>query len=100
MKTIRIVRRVACSLAGLAAVALAAFPPAVAAAFATHVPPPGMGDPGKQQVPPAAHVVVVGGMPSWQIALIAAGAAVVAALLAVVAYRAWAARRHVAAPSA
>jgi LPS O-antigen subunit length determinant protein (WzzB/FepE family) len=39
-------------------------------------------------------------MPGWQIALIAAGVAVVAAVLAVLADRAWAARRHVAAPSA
>jgi hypothetical protein len=100
MNTIRIIRRLACTLAGLAAATLVAFPPAAPAAFATHVPPPGMGDPGKQQVPPAVHVVVAGGMPGWQIALIAAGAAVVAAVLAVLADRAWAARRHVAVPSA
>jgi hypothetical protein len=38
-------------------------------------------------------VTVVGGMPGWQIALIAIGAALVAALVAVLAYRAWTARR-------
>jgi len=39
-------------------------------------------------------VTVVGGMPGWQIALIAIGAALVAALVAVLAYRAWTARRQ------
>jgi hypothetical protein len=44
-------------------------------------------------------VTVAGGMPGWQIALIAIGAALVAALVAVLAYRAWTARRQpVAAP--
>jgi hypothetical protein len=33
-------------------------------------------------------------MPGWQIALIAAGAALLAAAVAVLAYRAWAARRR------
>jgi hypothetical protein len=40
------------------------------------------------------HTVVAGGMPGWQIALIAAGAALLAAVLAVIADRARAARRH------
>jgi hypothetical protein len=39
------------------------------------------------------HTVVVGGTPGWQIALIAAGAALLAATVAVLAYRAWTARR-------
>jgi len=39
-------------------------------------------------------VTVAGGMPGWQIALIAIGAALVAAVVAVLAYRAWAARRQ------
>jgi hypothetical protein len=39
-------------------------------------------------------VTVVGGMPGWQIALIAIGAALVAALVAVLAYRAWTTRRQ------
>jgi hypothetical protein len=47
------------------------------------------------QTSPAAPVVtVVGGMPGWQIALIAIGAALVAAVCAVLAYRAWTARRQ------
>jgi hypothetical protein len=40
------------------------------------------------------RTVVTGGMPGWQTALIAAGAALLAAGLAVIADRAWAARRH------
>ena len=43
--------------------------------------------------------MTAGGMPGWQIALIAAGAAVLAALLAVTADRIRAARRHMTAPS-
>jgi hypothetical protein len=47
------------------------------------------------QTSPAAPVVsVVGGMPGWQIALIAIGAALVASVCAVLAYRAWTARRQ------
>ncbi len=55
------------------------------------VPPP--------QVPAQIHTVIVGGMPGWQIALITAGTAVLAAILAVAADRARAARRHAPAPS-
>src|SRR5262249_57797612 len=40
------------------------------------------------------YTVVVGGMPGWQIAVIAAGAALLAATAAVVVYRAWAGRRN------
>jgi hypothetical protein len=43
------------------------------------------------------HTVVVGGMSGWQIALIAVGAALAAATVAVLAVRAWAARRQAAA---
>ena len=40
------------------------------------------------------RTVVVGGMPGWQIALIAIGAALLAATAAVLAYRAWTTRRQ------
>jgi hypothetical protein len=43
--------------------------------------------------PVPVHAVVVAGMPSWQIALIAAAAALIAATVAVLAGRARAARR-------
>jgi hypothetical protein len=46
-------------------------------------------------VPAHAHALVTGGMPGWQIALIAAGAALLAAALAVTIYRMRAARRRV-----
>lgn len=67
------------------------------AAMATIVPPPGGGSSilpsAPSQVAPQA-VIVAGGMPGWQITLIALGAALVAAVLAVLAYRAWSGRRQ------
>jgi hypothetical protein len=65
----------------------------------THlIPDPGGGSE-QHQYPAAAaavqvHTVVVGGMPGWQIALLAIGAALLAATVAVVADRARAARRE------
>jgi hypothetical protein len=80
------IRRLAAALAGLAA-ALLAFAAAAPAALASLPPLP----PGLNKHPPAnlpavpvpAHTVVVGGMPGWKIALIAAMIAVVTAILAV-----------------
>ena len=87
----RPVRSLAGILAALAAALLAAAA-AAPAAFARPAPP---------SVPvPAPTVVVAGGMPGWQIALIAVAAAVVAAAVAVILDRARATRRHQAAPSA
>ena len=117
MKPIRHIRRFAAALAGLACawLGLAVAAPAVFAAI--RVPPPSGGSagiilppvpPGWNKHPPLPvlgpnragypsvshlHTVVVGGMPGWQIALIAIGAALVAATAAVLAYRAWTARR-------
>jgi hypothetical protein len=57
------------------------------------LPPPG--DPGTRPahpVDPVVRTMVVGGMPGWQIALIAIAASLVAAAAAVLAYRAWAIR--------
>ena len=54
------------------------------------LPPPG--DPGTlpaHPVYPVVRTMVVGGMPGWQIALIAIVAAAVAAAAAVLGYRAW-----------
>jgi len=45
-------------------------------------------------LPAPAHSMVAGGMPGWQVALIAAGAALLGAALAVIVYRARAARRR------
>jgi len=86
------IRRATAALTGLALVilGLAAAP----AAFARVVPASGSdGVTAPAAVPAVTRVVVVGGMPGWQIALIAAGAALIAAALAVLADRARAAHR-------
>jgi hypothetical protein len=82
-----------------AAGALLAFTAASPAALATRVPPPG-GPPGHpvKHVPTAPadiHTVVIGGTPGWQITLIAIGAALAAAVIAVMLDRAWTAHRRV-----
>jgi hypothetical protein len=91
----RPVRRLSGILAGLAATLLAAATVAPAA-FAEPMPPVGGGDVVVAPSPPP--IVVTGGMPGWQIALIALGAAVLAAAVAVFLDRARTARRHQAAP--
>ena len=54
------------------------------------LPPPGdPGTPPAQSVDPVVRMIVVGGMPGWQIALIAIAASLLAATAAVLAYRAW-----------
>jgi hypothetical protein len=66
----------------------------VPAAFATELVRDPPGGAGPAPVPaPAVRVVTVGGMPAWQITLIAVGAALVAAIAAVVLDRALAARQ-------
>lgn len=84
------IRRLLAALATLAS-ALLAFTAAAPAALAIRVPPPG----GSRFHParPATVTVVAGGMPGWQIALIAVGAALLAATVALVVDRARAARR-------
>ena len=94
----RPIRRLASALTALATALLAATA-AAQAAFALPVPPVGGGD-GTVPSPPPVQTVIVGGMPGWQIALIAVAAAVVAAAVAVLLDRARAARRHQPAPSA
>ena len=116
---IRRIGRIAAALAGLACACLGL---AVAAptAFAHPIPPPGGGGmpaawvreallhgedlapvSGSGSIPSSAApavipTVVVGGMPGWQIALIAAGAALLAATVAVLADRVRAAHRQTA----
>jgi hypothetical protein len=95
------VRRLVGILTGLAASLVAAI--AIApSAFAMVDPPPGplsRFEPQPvanlhPQVPVHTHPAVAIGMPGWQIALIAVGAAIVAAALAVLLDRALATRRH------
>jgi hypothetical protein len=89
------IRRLTCALAALAT-ALLGIAAAAPAAFARPIPPaPGRDAAG---LPPPVHTVIIGGTPGWQIALIAVVAAVVAAAVAVLLYRA--AHRHQPAPSA
>jgi hypothetical protein len=94
-------RRFAAVLAAVTC-ALLASAGVVPAAFARMLPDGG--PPYRQDLPGAQataqiHAVASGGMPGWQITLIAAGTAVLAAVLAVTADRARAVRRHAPAPS-
>ena len=100
MNPLRHIRRIAGVLVGLAAALLAS---GATPAFAMRVPDPQQPYPAASltpaQVPAQIHTVtrtiVAGGMPGWQIALIVAGAALLAAAVAVLADRARAARRRV-----
>jgi len=80
-RPLRPIRHMAGALATLTAALLVAVTVAPAA-FADPIPPL-EGRTGPTLAPPEVHTIVVGGMPGWQIALIAAGAAVLAAVLAV-----------------
>ena len=88
-----LIRRVIVILAGLTG-SLLALSTGAPAAFAYVIPSQG----GTKGSPPA-QAIVTGGMPGWQITLIAAAAAVLAATGAVFLDRARAARRHQTAPS-
>jgi hypothetical protein len=103
MNRIRHVRRLSAALAGLAGALLAvAAPPAALARPGpprpwqlqhqpVHSLPPGW----NKHPPLPAHIqaAATGGMPGWQVTLIAAAAVVLAAVLAVMVYRIRAARR-------
>jgi len=87
MNTIRRIGAAVATLAG-AVLALAVASPA----FARPWPPPGVPTaPADTQT--TVRVITTGGMPGWQIALIAAAAALIAAALAVLLDHAWTARR-------
>jgi heme A synthase len=94
MNPIRTIRRLACMLTGLAA-ALAAAVAGAPAAFAQPSPPPGQ-PADVVRFGPVAHAFngVTGDMTGWQIALIAVGAAILGAIVAVLLDRARAARGH------
>jgi hypothetical protein len=87
-----------CPMAGVLAVLATALPAAATTLAALALPVLSMGGDGTVQPLPV-RTIVVGGMPGWQIALIAAGAAVVAATSAVLVDRARADRRHLTAPN-
>lgn len=85
MHPIQHIRRFAAALAGLSAV-LVAF--SATPAFAEVVPPPGDGPAVAPQHLVPVHAVATGGMPGWQITVIAVGAALLAATVAVLLDRA------------
>jgi hypothetical protein len=91
------IRRIIAALAGLAAT-VTVFAATGPAASAMHVPVPGQlgTDPANHAavIPARIQTVVTGGMPGWQIALIAAAAALLGAVLAVLLDRAFTARRR------
>jgi hypothetical protein len=98
MKHIHRVRRQIAIVAGLAVawLGLATAAPAAFAQTAMIPIPTGDGsnaDPGSA-VQTVTRTVVVGGMPGWQIALIASGAALLTAAAAVAVYRALSMRRQ------
>jgi ABC-type cobalamin transport system permease subunit len=95
MKLIKHWRRIAIVFGGLGAT-LAALAGSASAATGM-LPASGGGGTGTVAAVP---VVVAGGMPGWQIALIAVGAALVAAVVAVLLDRARLARRPLAAKTA
>jgi len=99
MNRIRHIRRLIEVLAALAG-ALLGLGALTPAAFAGPITLPPHGDGGSAAGTGPVHTVIVGGMPGWQIALIAAGAAVLAAAVAVSADRARAARRQALSPAA
>jgi hypothetical protein len=81
------IRRILAAVATLAGAVLAT---ATTTAVHASLPPHGGGPAG---TPVPARVIATGGMPGWQITLIAASAALAAATLAVLLDRAWAARK-------
>ena len=89
-------RRIFAAVATLAGGVLALAAGMAAPAYAMHVPQPGehgRSGPGTPVYVTPVHVIAGGGMPGWQITLIAVGAALAAAALAVLLDRAWAARK-------
>ena len=104
MSRIQYIRRIASVLTGFAAALMAAVMggPAAFAATRTYPPPePPAGPP--PRVGPVVHTyagVTGSGMAGWQIALIAVGAAIVGAAVAVLVYRAREARHHLRATAA
>jgi hypothetical protein len=85
----------------LAAVAtLAGTVAALATASAAYASLPPHGGSGGGGAPTTVPVIAAGGMPGWQITLIAVGAALVAGAVAILADRSWTARKAHAATTA
>ena len=94
MNTIRHIRHLTGILAASAGALLALAVASPAMAATASIPPSGPSV-APAQVPVQVHTVIADGMTAWQVTLIAAGAALLAAFLAVAADRARATRRRV-----
>jgi hypothetical protein len=96
------IRHLSVTLAALAAALLGLSAGAPAAFASTNMLPAPVGGGPATGTPPATvtHTVIVGGMAGWQIAMIAVGAALLAAAAAVLLDRAWQARRQALSPAA
>ena len=94
MNLIRHIRRSAAVLAGLAGAMLAFAVPAFAQSAMIPVSGGDATSGAQLPVPVQVRTIVAGGMPGWQIALIAVGAALIAAALAILADRMLASRRQ------
>ena len=92
-------RRLAAALAAVTCALLASALVPVASAATLTLPPPDPAAPAPVPAP-VAPVVTVGGMPGWQITLIAIAAALFAAAATVLAERARLARRRATGPAA
>jgi hypothetical protein len=90
-RTQRVRRR--CGLIVAALVAAITWAGGAPAAFVAPVPPPGTGGRGRGDPPAPAHTAAVGGIHGWQIILVAIGAVLAGAVLAVLYDRARAARQ-------
>jgi hypothetical protein len=88
-----LIRRFIGVLAGLAGLAAALVAFGATPAFASLPVPQPRGSAGGPVPPVQVHTILVGGTPGWVITLIAVGAALLAATVAVLADRARAARR-------
>ena len=84
------IRRILAAVATLAGALMAL---AIAPAAYASLPPHGGSGTGIDGTHTTVRVIAAGGMPGWQITLIAAGAALVAAAIAVLADRGWTARK-------
>jgi len=88
------IRRILAAVAMLAGALLSLAAAPAAGAVPLPLPPHGGSGSGVGGAHGTVRVIATGGMPGWQIALIAAAAALAAAVLAVLADRAWVARRR------
>jgi hypothetical protein len=97
MSTIKSLSQLGAVLASLAVIAVSFASSALASTSVVPVPGSGGGGAGPDGTPTpvtVVHTVVVGGMPGWQIALIAVAAALFTAIAAVLVERSRTARRR------